>query len=88
MGSFAISLKTTPAASDGSSDRGSSIERGEVDLRARVYLEQPPGGRPRRPREFAVRLKLARKLLSVIKVQRRISSLFNFYGLTEGDIKV
>jgi hypothetical protein len=60
-------------------DRGSSIERTEVDLRARVHLEQPPGERLRRPRQFAVRLKLARKLPSLLRTQRLSS--FYFYDL-------
>jgi len=53
-------------------DRGSSIERTEVDLRTRVHLEQPPGERLRRPRQFADHLKLARKLLSLLGIQHLV----------------
>lgn len=52
-------------------DQGSSIERSEVNLRARVNLERPPGGRPHRPRQYVVRLKLARIPIFVVRIERR-----------------
>lgn len=60
----------------GDGDRGSSIERTEVDPCARIHLERPPGERLRRPRQFAIRLKVARKLSPAWSENTSVSRIF------------